>query len=413
MYDIIIIGGGPAGMTAAIKAKEACMDAEVLIIDRNKKIGKKLYATGNGKCNLANTELDLSSYHSQNEFFPYQFITVQSSSDVVGFMNELGVRCYTDKGYIYPASLQASTVVWALSDRLKQLGVEVHTSENVVRVESCGTGYEIYTESSNYRTRVLIAAPGGPAAPKLGGTDAMYGILKHMGVNVIKPHPALCKLRCAEDISELTGARSKAVAKLMCEAQEYDRESGEIQFADRYLSGIAIFNLSMQCIDLLLENRSPVIELEFVPHITETELENYIFSFIERNALRRPEAMLNGLVHEKVSRYILERLGIHKNTVSDLLERDKKDICNAVKHMSFSINGYGGYDDSQASCGGIDTRMLRADNLEVDGHRNLFAVGECVDVTGKCGGFNITWAIISGMRAGENAGKRLSDDKNK
>ena len=130
IYDIIVIGGGPAGMTAAIKAKETAPSASVKLIDKNKKLGKKLYATGNGKCNIANTKLDLSCYSSANEFFPFQFVTTDSHNDVMDFFESLGVSSYDDNGYIYPASLQASTIVWALTDRLKILGIENSNAEN-------------------------------------------------------------------------------------------------------------------------------------------------------------------------------------------------------------------------------------------------------------------------------------------
>ena len=135
IYDIIVIGGGPAGMTAAIKAKETAPSASVKLIDKNKKLGKKLYATGNGKCNIANTKLDLSCYSSANEFFPFQFVTTDSHNDVMDFFESLGVSSYDDNGYIYPVSLQASTIVWALTDRLKILGIENSTSEEVLSIK--------------------------------------------------------------------------------------------------------------------------------------------------------------------------------------------------------------------------------------------------------------------------------------
>ncbi len=413
IYDAIIVGGGPAGMTAAIKIKETCRSAKVLIVDRNKKLGKKLYATGNGKCNIANTRLDLSSYHCDNEFFPYQIVSTESYRDLTDFFMELGVALYDDGGYLYPQSLQASTIVWALSDRIKTLGIEIHTSESVLSVKTSGEMYMIVTDKRDYTTRTVVAAPGSAAAPKLGGTESVYGLLDDIDINMIDPHPALCRLKCDEDMSELAGVRAKCDVILLCDENKYDSESGEIQFADGWLSGIAVFNLSMQCIDLLNEGMHPEIEVTLVPDMSEEDVLDYLSIFRKNNPERRIEAMFNGIVNEKISRFILGRLGLDVHISADLDDDELKKIVHEVKHMRFSISGSGTYDDSQAACGGVDTRQLRPDTMEADGYKGLYVAGEYADVTGKCGGYNIMWAVISGMRAGFAAGKRLIDDKNK
>ena len=413
IYDIIVIGGGPAGMTAAIKAKETAPSASVKLIDKNKKLGKKLYATGNGKCNIANTKLDLSCYSSANEFFPFQFVTTDSHNDVMDFFESLGVSSYDDNGYIYPASSQASTIVWALTDRLKILGIENSTSEEVLSIKQGKDGtYIVDTDKGGYRTTQVILAPGGAAAPKLGGSDRVYRLLDDLNVRFVKPHPALCKLKCHEYISDMSGVRAKAVVRLMCDGEEYDHERGEVQFASGYLSGIAVFNMSIQCIDLMETGKKPYIELELVPDISDDMLADRMRRFAEVNGRRRVEAMLNGIVNEKIAGYIIKSLGIKASEAAGLDAADITSICDMLKHMRFNIDGFGSYEDSQAASGGVDTLQLRADNLELAGHRGLYAAGEYVDVTGKCGGYNIMWAVISGMRAGESAGKRIKDDQN-
>lgn len=413
IYDIIVVGAGPAGMTAAIKAKESCKDAKVLVIDRNKKPGKKLYATGNGKCNLANTKLDLSCYHSDNEFFPYQLVSTEAFREVTGFFLDLGVAIYEDDGYLYPASLQASTIVWALTDRLKMQGIDVHTSEEVTAVTEEDGRYIVHSKSHDHYAANVIVAPGGAAAPKLGGSEKVYDILKPLGVSIVSPHPALCRLMSRDVPDALAGVRAKANVSLMCDGNLYGRESGEIQFASGWLSGIAVFNLSIQCIDLLNDGKKPYIEVELVPDMKEEDLTGYMKSFARENGARRPLAMLNGFVNEKIAWEILERLGINCASSAEISDDAISRIANMLKHMEFAVDGHGSYEDSQAASGGVDTRQLRADTLELGDHKGIYVAGEYADVTGKCGGYNIMWAVISGMRAGVAAGKRAENDKNK
>ena len=221
------------------------------------------------------------------------------------------------------------------------------------------------------------------------------------------------RLKCDEKMSELAGVRARCRASLVDNGNIYDSELGEVQFADGSLSGIVIFNLSMQCIDLLMEGAHPSIQLELVPEMHEEDVYNFIRSFISQNPKRCVEAMFNGLVNEKISRFIMNRLHITAMTAAELDDEELRCIVFELKHMTFAIKDYGSYDESQAACGGVDTRQLRPDTMEADGYKGLYIAGEYVDVTGKCGGYNIMWAVVSGTLAGEAAGKRLSYDKNK
>lgn len=415
-YDVIVIGGGMAGMTAAIKAKETCAASRILVLEKNKKAGRKLYATGNGRCNLANTELDLSCYHSANEFFPYEVVSTRSYLDVVDFFKGLGMEIYDDDGYLYPMSLQASTVVWALTDRLRSLDIPMHTSEAVTHIcrNSHAKGYIVYTNSSVYRASCVIASPGSAAAPGLGGDDSVYSLLDDLNseqnIRFVAPHPALCKLRCAENISELAGVRAKADVSLFSGAELCGTERGEVQFTDGFLSGIAVFNLSMEAIDLLREKASDgvFIELAFAPQRTKEELHSYMCSFAKANGGRKVYAMLGSLVNEKLASYILKRSGVKAVCADELSETDIELLSAMLKKLRFEICGHAGYEDSQAACGGVDTRCIRPDNMELDGFSGFYIAGEYADVTGKCGGYNIMWAAVSGMRAGTAAGQTIN-----
>lgn len=412
--DVIVVGSGVSGMTAAIRAKETAVSSSVLVLEKNKKSARKLYATGNGRCNLANTHLDLSCYYSSNEFFPYEVINTRSYMEVTDFFRGLGVEIYDDDGYLYPMSLQASTVAWALTDRMRLLGVDVHTSEEVMRIcrDMDNRGYLVYTEKGLYRSASVIVAPGSAAAPGLGGSENVYSLLDGLdsrrSIAFAAPRPALCRLRCADDISSLAGVRAKAEVRLFCDGSLYASESGEVQFTDGFLSGIAVFNLSMECISLLDENASGdvYIETALVPGMTEDELVWHIQRFSNENGKRRVHALLAGLVNEKLAAYILERSGISATLADGLTDKDAAVLAHLLKTLRFDICGHAGYEDSQAASGGVDTRCIRPDSMELDGYQGLYVTGEYADVTGKCGGYNIMWAVVSGMRAGIAAGYR-------
>lgn len=434
IYDIIIIGGGPAGMTAAISAYKKLhhKNAKILLIEKNKKLGKKLYATGNGKCNLGNTLLDLTCYESNQEFFPYEIIDVHTHKLICDFMDSLGVNITNKEGYLYPSSLQASSVVWAMTDKLKEIGIEVHINEECIKTISAKNVYHVTTDKNTYTSRNLILAPGGASAPKLGGTQKIYSMASQLGLTVYPPYPALCKLKTAADISMLAGVRSKAKATLYVNDNEYLTEQGEIQFTENSLSGIMILNLSCNAGNLIEQGNKLHIVISLLPEQKETEIFEFLVKARESCPTRTIHAILNGLIHEKLAKYIINIQATNNHTVNKDIENNKaenalktnentlkadenlsnrkihsftdkelENMAHTIKYLEFEVTGCGSFDEAQVTSGGVDTTCINPANCEVYGNKGLFVVGEYLDVTGKCGGYNIMWAIATGMKAGE------------
>ena len=426
-YDVIIIGGGPAGMTAAISAYKKLnhKNAKILLIEKNKKLGKKLYATGNGKCNLGNTLLDLTCYESNQEFFPYEIIDVHTHKLICDFMDSLGVNITNKEGYLYPSSLQASSVVWAMTDKIKEIGVEVHINEECIKTISDKNVYHVTTDKNTYTSRNLILAPGGASAPKLGGTQKIYSMASQLGLTVYPPYPALCKLKTATDISMLAGVRSKAKATLYVNDNEYLTERGELQFTENSLSGIMIFNLSCNAGNLIEQGNKLHILISLLPEQKETEIFEFLVKARESCPTRTIHAILNGLIHEKLAKYIINIQANGSHTENKNIENDKSDndlkknnnpcyrtintftdkelenLAHTIKYLKFEVTGCGSFDEAQVTSGGVDTTCINPASCEVYGNKGLFVVGEYLDVTGKCGGYNIMWAIATGMKAGE------------
>lgn len=406
LYDAIIIGGGAAGMSAAIaasaKVKRKCRDREprILLLEKNKKLGKKLYATGNGRCNLANKYLDLSCYDSQNEFFPYQIISATSYKEVLTFIKNLGVEVCNLEGYFYPLSLQASTLVWALTDKLKSENVEFHLNETVIDIKFENQKYKLYTTKGEYCCKNAILACGGAAAPRLGGSLSGYHLAESLGHKVISPLPALCKLKTSSSIALLKGARVKAEAALYVDYNEYARETGEIQFTEDGLSGILFFNLSILAGRLLEKKEEPYVLVGLIPEKTETGILIYMRNFADNHPKRTIMACLNGLLNEKAARYILDTMKITNTAIKDFTEEDFAKIAHVIKNLRFPIIGTGSFEEAQVSAGGIDTKQMNPSNCSSKLLPNLYITGELLDVTGKCGGYNLMWAITTGTKAG-------------
>ncbi len=402
IYDVIIIGGGAAGMTAAIHAAKKLKENNpaILLIEKNKKLGKKLYATGNGKCNLANAVLDLSCYDSSQEFFPYEVIDVHSCQLVCDFMRELGISVTDKNGYMYPSSMQASSVVWALTDKLKSFNIMIHLKEEYISGDMTHGFYIVKTNMDTYITKNLILTPGGAAAPQLGGTDKNYHSSVCLGLKMHQPYPALCKLITEEDIRMLSGVRVKAEAVLYADDRAYAEESGELQFTPDGLSGIMIFNLSIGAGKLLEDGMKLDIKVSLLPEKTEKEINDFIVFAGKTCPERKIQGVLNGLLNEKLVEYIINQCEISPSVMSALNNDDINRLSHEIKNLKFRINGYGSFSEAQVTSGGIDTSCINPVNCEVYAHRGLFVAGEYLDVTGKCGGYNIMWAVITGMKAG-------------
>ena len=402
-YDVIILGAGPAGLAAAIESSRRGLSC--LLTDRNKKPGRKLYASGNGHCNICNEYYDASCYYD-SEFAKHILVEYDLKNFTLDYLESLGVRSVSKNGYYYPMSMQASTVVWALRDAAVMSGAEIMCDSEVVSIYDDGDLYIAELKNGEkICASALIIATGSPSQPDLGAADSDSIIRLFDGLKLeYEPFRAsLCPLRCNESFEMIAGVRCDAEISV---GDTDFRERGELQITGNTLSGIVIFNLSEYMMRYRKEYGASVIHINLLSDISD---ESFIGSFLEmkeRQPDRRLLAFLNGYINDKLAAYFINKLCTDKVIPDDkLLVKDVSENAadEIYKYLTdwkvIAEDGYG-YDRSQASAGGIKTENIDPEDMHIIGRRELYAAGEATDVLGKCGGYNISYALLTGYLAG-------------
>lgn len=399
MKQILILGGGASGLAAAVIASE--LGAQVTLLERSDRVAKKLLATGNGRCNLAN--VGKNAYYG-DENFANEVLSRIGAEDVRAFFDRLGVPTRPDSaGRVYPACNQAAAVVDALRLRLHQSSVRVVTGAQATAIEKVEKKYIVKTSAGNFSADKVIVCCGGLAAPKLGAANA-YDLLTPYGCKLISPGPALTPIETEKaPIKGLSGLRLPVTLTLCDGAKPVAATQGEMLFADYGVSGVCVMQLSRDAHHLLKRRARPVLYVDFSPAMG---LGDYR---MERLQPRNPFAN-----EARMLRYLQEREGYMPE--NDLLlgalprllrERLPKASAEELAHLlcayPLPVTGVRGYDQAQVTQGGIDTKDFSPETLEHHQHKGLYACGEILNVDGDCGGFNLQFAFACGMIAAEHA----------
>lgn len=403
---VLVLGGGPAGMTAALAAARA--GAEVLLLEQNERIGKKLLLTGNGKCNYTNLELDAARYDTDDPDFLRELIKRYPPKAIIRFLEELGVPPLSRHGgWIYPHAEQAAAVLNALRAALEREQVAVRTGTRVLGIqrEKKG-GFRIRTEEKPlYADRVILAL-GGSALAKTGSDGSGFRYAEELGLKLEAPRPALCPLRSTERENPFfraaQGVRVPAELTLFVDNAARGRESGELQLTKEGFSGIAVFQLSLFAGRALAEKRKTELCINFLADFTaDTDF------FARRLSLPFAtdlEAVGNGLVPKNLWGALLRRAAL---TPQQAVKRGDwelaKRLSAALTASRFTLQGLGSLEKAQVSAGGIALSELSGQSLSFRRVPGLYAAGEILNVTGPCGGYNLHWCFASGLSAGQSA----------
>lgn len=418
---VLIIGAGASGMMAAIGAKKYTKN--VLLIEKMSNPGKKILATGNGRCNYTNYKQSPEYYHSSEDGFAWKVIKKMDQKKTVDLFASMGIMPSDRDGYVYPFSGQAVSVRNVLVRELERLKTEFHQDEKVISVKEhisnktgLPDGYIVTTEKDKYLAKKIIIATGGKASPVHGSDGDGYLFAKALEQNITEPVPALTYCTLDDKFSkEWSGVRVKGnVTAFDDNGNKMASDFGELQMVTNGISGIPVFQISRYISMELSKGKRPYINMDIMPSYTVNFLKEEIAKRINKYRQYSIADIFEGMLHQKLIKALLISCGISsKEKASAITENEIDLITKKLKSWRLNVTGTGDFTKAQVTCGGVDTSGIDSDTMESKTKKGLYFSGEVVDVDGICGGYNLQWAWSSGYIAGISASKALENEKNK
>jgi len=408
--DIAVIGGGASGLLAAITAKRQDKTKRVCIFEGLDRVGKKLITTGNGRCNITNKEISLARFHGERVGFAEFALERFSGKALEDLFLSIGIPFVDEGNKIFPASLQASSVVDCLRFECEKLGIEVFCGKKIEKIVS-GKTFTLISGNERFPAKTVICCGGlYSGGDKVGSDGSLYRILKDMGYKTVKLSPSIVQLKTEIDlVKQLKGIKVDAVATLLKNGKPVKSEFGEVLFCDYGLSGPAVMNISR---DAAREEQGFKVSLDLFPKLSKSAVAE---ALRERRKLlydRNLDEFFTGMLNKRLGQVILKYCGCKLSEPSDSLsDKDCENLASALKAFEFKVTGNTGFINSQATAGGISTSEFSEKTLMSKKHSGLFACGEILDIDGDCGGFNLTWAFASGILAAKSAVNFLGELK--
>ncbi|MBQ5671105.1 MAG: aminoacetone oxidase family FAD-binding enzyme [Oscillospiraceae bacterium] len=397
MKTVAVIGGGAAGLMAAYAASRSGED-RVILYERQARVGRKLLATGNGRCNLTNLNATVSNYHGQNPAFVRPALEALNVHDTLELFGSLGLLTVEGEGgRMYPLSDSANSVLDVLRFAIDAAGVETKAGAPVTAVSRTKKGFMVETEGGkDYADKVIVAC-GGCAGSKLGGVTDGYTILQSLGHSRTALYPALTQITSDSPYPRsLKGVRAQAAIRLERKGKTVAENCGEVQFTEKGISGIAVFELSRE----VSTGGACDVILDFLPDHSVKD----IFGLLQQRAEALPmlstEDLFTGILHNKLGRTVCRAAGISAEHIGDLSGKDLNKCAAMAKNFVIHAIGTGGFDSAQVTVGGIKTSEFDPHTMESRLVAGLYACGEVLDIDGDCGGYNLQWAWSSGAMAG-------------
>ena len=432
MQDCVIIGGGAAGMAAAIAAKRSGAQS-VLLIEKNDSLGKKLKQTGNGRCNYTNRNMQASRFRSESPSFIEAFLKQFSYEDCLRFFHSVGVLEKLRGDYVYPHSDQAKSLVFSLENAMRELSVELMCSTEVKAIRnsgkkenslfeiSCCTEEELKKEKAlkagkdlksektfKLQAKKLLICTGGLAMPSSGSTGEGYRFAEALGHTVLSPFPSLCPIYTEEKfVKAWAGVRVDTELSLFEGEELRFRDRGELQCTEYGISGIVVFQCSRLVHELLEKNGKAMLSLSFFPEFKEEEFLHFLLKRKEERSAQYGRDFLLALLPDKLVSVLFQKAQFPLDKTLSEISKDKiRELCRLLFHFPFKASKTADFTKAQCTAGGISVSEVNPETMESKLCPKLYFAGEILDVDGLCGGYNLHFAFGSGILSGRAMGRR-------
>lgn len=405
LYDLAVIGAGASGCIAAI---EASKKNKTILIEGNHKIGKKIYATGNGKCNYTNNKITLENYHGKNVNFAQYALNEFNNKKTIEYFKNAGIISKSIEDRIYPITEESASVVETLEFLLLENNVDLFLGYKILDIEIANNIFIVSSQHKKIKAKKIIISTGGKSSPNHGSDGSMFKIVEKLGHKTTILKPALVQLETNNKFSkEVKGVRIKGNISIKHKNKIIADDTGEIMFTDYGLSGIPVMQVSHYTHEYLDKSEKIYAVIDFFPEIDNDELEKIIFNRKKRLENRKIKDFLKGMIHSKLINMILIKSGIknHNSLTKKITKKDIISLSKNLKELSFFITKTKSWKNSQVTFGGIDTSEINEKTMESKIIKNLYFAGEIIDISGDCGGYNLQWAWSSGYIAGKNTWK--------
>ena len=416
-FDLIIVGGSASGLCAAIQAARCKKAASIAVLEQMPRIGKKILATGNGRCNLSNVNAGGHAY--RNADFAASALKKYDTQATLSFFKSLGLLTVADsEGRIYPMSNTAASVLDALRFEAERLHIQFFCGTAVKEIAVLKNGFSLRCLQTpdnpekaknqaniiaEFRAKYLVLAAGGKASPVHGSDGSGFELLRQLGHSITPRFPSLVQLTTDTSLTkQLKGIRSAASIKVEIEGKIKSVAQGEILFTEYGLSGIAAMEASRAVSEYFASGCKGgcCALLDLAPSLNKEDLKLFIKNFALDNPLLPPERLLFGIMPARIGQVVCKACGLY-NITGGLSEPQLNRLAEIIKEFRLQITGTKGFNQAQVTAGGADVNEFHPEFLASRKVKNLYACGEILDVDGGCGGFNLQWAWSSGLLAGE------------
>lgn len=393
MRRVLVVGGGASGLMAAIAAARA--GAQVTVLEQNERPAKKLCATGNGRCNLTNSDQNPQAYRGTHPEFCKSALAQLDVAATLRLFAELGIETVNKNGYIYPRCEQAQAVAEVLCMEAAARKVKIKNNEKVVSLAKKEEApcWQVTTQTWTYEAEAVILAGGSRASGIAGADGSCYDLAAALGHRLVTPLPALTGLKCKGSFfGKWVGVRTHGRVTAYIEDKPQETQVGELQLTEYGVSGIPVFQVSRAVIRALAEGKKAALCLDFLPEYGRKEAEELLDVRRERCPYKTDRQLLVGLFPDKLIAVLC-----------DLAKKRGTALAHVCKNLHMEVTGGLPFARAQVCSGGVDTAQVNPDTMESRLHRGLYFAGELLDIDGMCGGYNLQWAWSSGACAGRHA----------